>query len=314
MTISKFPSTVLMPKKEKPYPSILDFLAHRFAFIKRETWEERILSGKVLNEQGDPICLETVYIPLGRLQYFREVEKEPAIPFAEEIIFCNEELLVACKPHFLPVIPGGPYVDECLLNRLKKTTGNQNLSPINRIDRGTAGLVLFSMNKKSRGPYQELFMNHGVKKTYYAVTKSPGFLVKNSLFGKDSLDKDSLDKEGFPKAISVENRIIQASPWFRMKTVPGNPNSLSEISLIKTEGSLALFKLSPVTGKKHQLRLHLSELGFPILNDKYYPKLLPQAKDDFNIPLQLLAQKIQFEDPFSGKQVSYESGRHLFLY
>lgn len=291
MTISKYHSTVLMPKIEKPYPSILDFLTKRFPSIDRKIWKTRILAGKVLTEKGYPISLTTSYTPLKRLHYFREIAKEPPIPFTEKIIFCNADLLVACKPHFLPVIPGGPYVNECLLNRLKEKTGNENLSPINRIDRETAGLVLFSMNPKTRGRYQELFMNRRVQKTYSAVTRY----------------SEKLGEKGW----TVKNRIIQGDPWFRMKVVPGEPNAVSKISMVKTRGDKALFKVSPVTGKKHQLRLHLSGLGFPILNDRVYPELLPEKKVDFTAPLQLLAEKIQFKDPLSGKKVSYTSDRHL---
>lgn len=293
MGMSEYHSTVVLPKMEKPYPSILDFLAQRFPRIDRDIWKARLCSGKVLNEKGQRIFPDTAYVPLIKLHYFREVTAECIIPFTEKIIFCNEELLVACKPHFLPVTPGGPYVNECLLHRLKKRTGNRNLSPINRIDRETAGLVLFSMNPKTRGRYQELFMNGEVKKNYTAVTKYPRVQEKT--------------------AWTVENRIVRGEPWFRMKTVPGKPNAVSNICLLGSKGNRALFQLSPVTGKKHQLRLHLSELGFPILNDRYYPRLLPAEKRNFLAPLQLLARKIQFRDPLSAKQVTFESDRQLFL-
>lgn len=291
MTISEYHSTVLMPETEKPYPSLLGFLTNRFPSIDSKVWEARILSGKVLSENGEPISLSMPYLPLKRLHYFREVENEPVIPFSEKIIFSNEDLLVACKPHFLPVIPGGPYVNECLLNRLKKRTGNPDLSPINRIDRETAGLVLFSMNPKTRGCYQVLFMNQGVEKTYHAVAGFPGDQQKTSWI--------------------IENRIIQGYPWFRMETAPGKSNAISKISIVAVKEHKALFELSPITGKKHQLRLHLSGLGFPILNDRCYPTLLPETMMDFKAPLQLLAKRIRFKDPISGRKVTYESERQL---
>ncbi len=293
MVISPHASTVLMPKIDRPYPSLLDFLTHRFPNIDRETWRTRIQSGKVLTGQGTPICLDTPYEPLKRLHYFREKEAELVIPFTEQILFCNQELLVACKPHFLPVTPGGTWVNECLLHRLKKTTQNRELSPIHRIDRETAGLVLFSMNPKTRGRYQALFMTHGVEKTYEAVAPYSG--------------------EPEKKSWTVENRIIQGEPWFRMKTAPGKPNARSFITLVASKNDRALFHLSPLTGKKHQLRLHLSGLGFPILNDPYYPHLLPEKKGDFSAPLQLLARKIQFQDPVTGSWMTYESPRRLDL-
>ncbi len=293
MAISEYRSTVTMPKIEKPYPSILDFLAQRFPRIDREIWEARIRSGKVLTQKGEPVSLEMSYMPLEKLYYFREVETESIIPFTERIIFCNDELLVACKPHFLPVTPGGPYVNECLLHRLKKRTGNMDLSPINRIDRETAGLVLFSMNRETRGRYQELFMNGEVEKTYNALAKYPR------------------DQER--KAWRIENRIVKGYPWFRMKTAPGISNAVSKISLVRSKENIGLFQLSPVTGKKHQLRLHLSGLGFPILNDRYYPTLLSEEKNDFSEPLQLLSRKIRFRDPVSERWVTYESERRLLL-
>ncbi len=293
MVISEYHSTVTMPGIEKPYPSILEFLTKRFPRIDKDRWEARICSGKVLTEKGEKVDLDMPYAPLKKLYYFREVEEESIIPFIEKIVFCSDELLVACKPHFLPVTPGGPYVRECLLHRLKKRTGNNDLSPINRIDRETAGLVLFSMNPKTRGRYQKLFMEGKVKKTYNAVVKYfPGQEKKEWC---------------------IENRIVKGDPWFRMKTIPGKSNAVSRISLVKPNEDRALFKLSPVTGKKHQLRLHLSGLGFPILNDRYYPKLLPEEKGDFSAPLQLLSRKIRFRDPVSAIQVTYESERRLLL-
>ncbi len=293
MVISEYHSIVVMPKIEKPYPSVLDFLTTRFPFIDREIWEARIDAGKVLTEKGDPISQDTPYIPLKKFHYFREMEAESIIPFTERILFCNEELLVACKPHFLPVTPGGPYVNECLLHRLKKRTNNNDLSPINRIDRETAGLVLFSMNKKTRGRYQELFMKGEVEKTYDAVTKYPCAPEKRTW--------------------TVENRIVKGDPWFRMKIAPGKPNAVSKIVFVRSWENRALFQLSPITGKKHQLRLHLSGLGFPILNDRYYPDLLPEQKRMFAAPLQLLARRIRFKDPLSAKQVTYESERVLLV-
>jgi len=282
-----------MPEMKKPYPLILEFLVQRFPNIDKETWEARICSGKVLTEKGEHVSKEMPCVPLKKLYYFREVEEELIIPFIEKIIFCSDELLVACKPHFLPVTPGGPCVNECLLHRLKKRTGNDDLSPINRIDRETAGLVLFSMNRETRGRYQELFMEGKVEKTYDAVARY--------FTGQGE------------KEWHIENRIVRGDPWFRMKTVPGKSNAVSTISVVESKEDRALFKLSPETGKKHQLRLHLSGLGFPILNDRYYPTLLSEKKNDFAAPLQLLSRKIRFRDPMSARKVTYESERRLFL-
>jgi tRNA pseudouridine32 synthase / 23S rRNA pseudouridine746 synthase len=291
MGISKHPSVVTMPKAERPYPSILDFLSRRFPAISRETWEERISEGKVLDERTRRITLDTEYAPMKRIFYFREVGTEPSIPFTEKILHLDEDILVACKPHFLPVTPGGRYVVECLLNRLRNGTGIEDLAPLHRIDRETAGLVLFSVNKKSRGLYGKLFMDGLVEKTYQALSAY-----------RPPQETASWD---------VANRIERGEPWFRMKTVPGRVNARSAIHLMEVKGELARFVLQPRTGKTHQLRLHMSGLGFGILNDRYYPELQAEGEDNFHTPLQLVAQRLRFRDPLSGRIREFASERPL---
>jgi len=291
MVISKYPSVVTLPEAEKPYPSILDFLFRTFPNVPRQRWAERIAEGRVLDEQASPITAETAYSPSKRIFYFREAEVEPVVPFSEQILFQDDEILVACKPHFLPVIPGGRYVEECLLNRLRTRTGIADLAPMHRIDRETAGLVLFSVNQKTRGLYHDLFMHGKVEKTYHARAQVHEPPEKNQWV--------------------VENRIERGEPRFRMRVVSGVANSCSHIQLLKMNGDHGHFRLRPVTGKTHQLRLHMSGLGFGIVNDPYYPELLPKREDDFDRPLQLLARKIQFDDPITGKAMAFRSEREL---
>lgn len=291
MGISKHPSIVTMPEAERPYPSLLDFLSTRFSGIPRDIWKQRILSGKVLDDQWQQITLDTEYTPLRRIYYFREVSVEPHIPFTEEILFLDDDILVACKPHFLPVTPGGRYVDECLLNRLRSRTGIEDLAPLHRIDRETAGLVLFSVNRQSRGLYGTLFMNGLIEKTYQAIA--------------------ACHPEQTSASWRVENRIERGAPWFRMKTAPGTVNARSDVNLVEIKEDKALFALHPHTGKTHQLRLHMCGLGFGILNDRYYPELQDEREDDFGSPLQLVAKKLCFNDPVSGKNREFESARKL---
>ena len=189
MGISKYPSCVSLPCVDKPYPPLLDFLVQRFPGIGQATWEQRILEGKVLDEAGTPIDRETPYIPQQRLFYFREVAEEPIVPLQEKILFQNDELLVACKPPFLPVTPSGPYINECLLNRLKISIGNSDLVPIHRIDRETAGLVLFSMNKETRGLYGGLFLSGTIKKSRLLM-----LLLQNMIIYLFKKELDVLDR------------------------------------------------------------------------------------------------------------------------
>jgi tRNA pseudouridine32 synthase / 23S rRNA pseudouridine746 synthase len=291
MGISLHSSRITMPVCDKPYPTILEFLCSQFSRIPCEEWKQRITEGKVLDDESQPITVDTQYTPHRRIFYFREVQDETVIPFKEEILFQDDELLVACKPHFLPVTPGGRYVDECLLNRLRKSTGIRDLAPLHRIDRETAGLVLFSVNKKSCARYANLFQKGLVEKTYQAVSTC-------------------IPEPGTTKWL-IENRLDQGTPWFRMMVVPGQVNARSTISLVDSKNSRALFELHPITGKTHQLRIHMCSIGLGILNDNLYPQLQPESKDNYDTPLQLLAKNIRFRDPISGIQREFTSNRKL---
>ncbi len=277
MGIAPEPSMVVLPKDGSTYKSIFDFLVDRFNTISKETWIKRIESNRVVDQHKEPITCYTPYEPLKRIFYYREVDNEITIPFKEKVLFQNDHILMVDKPHFLPVVPAGKYVNECLLYRLKQRTGIKDLSPINRIDRETAGLVLFSTNKETRGLYQNLFMQRAVEKEYHATAH-----CSRELTGKEWL---------------IKNRIVRGEPWFRMKMVEGAINACTKIHLLSKHDSLAQFSLFPITGKKHQLRLHLSLLGCQIVHDRYYPTLQPKRPIDFNKPLQLLAKRVAFADP-----------------
>lgn len=291
MGIAKHPSVVTLPVTPGPYPSIVEFLCRAFPGASRDLWEQRIRDGKVLNDRGEPISADTPYSPSKRIFYFREVANEPVIPFPEQILFQDEELLVACKPHFLPVIPGGRYVEECLLNRLRSRTGMTDLAPLHRLDRETAGIVIFSANPKTRGLYHELFMRRKVEKIYHALAE--------------------VNQPPRKYRWTVENRIVRGEPRFRMKTVPGDANACSHIQLLEEKKNRGYFRLQPVTGKTHQLRLHMSGLGFGIINDRVYPELQPERDDNFDQPLQLIAREIRFHDPVAGTDRKFTSERKL---
>lgn len=291
MGIARRPSCVSLPDASKPYPTILSFLVQRFPGVSQALWAQRIADRKVIDAAGTPITMATPYLPRKRLYYFREVAAEPSIPLQEKILFQNDEILVACKPPFLPVTPSGPYVNECLLNRLLLKTGNKHIVPLHRIDRETSGLVLFSMNKETRGRYAELFAKGHMEKSYEALaelTQCP-------------------DKAEW----TVENRLCRADVWFRSQVTAGPVNARSQIRLVEFDKNRARFLLYPFTGKKHQLRVHMSGLGFPIMHDRFYPVLLDKQEDDLSRPLQLIARRIKFTDPLSGKVMEFASNRQL---
>jgi len=286
------PSHITLPKVEKPFPSLLDFLDRRFPNVDRSVWWHRLTSGKITDERGQVVTLDTPYRINARLRYFREIPHEPVIPFEERVLYRDDRILVADKPHFLPVTPSGNYVNECLLHRLRRRTGNHDLVPVHRLDRDTAGLVLFTVRKESRHPYFDLFRYERIHKQYEAIATPPN-------------DPSRIEWE-------IESRIERGEPWLRFANVPGEINARSTIRLLESRGRQVKFGLVPHTGKTHQLRLHLGLIGSQILNDRFYPEFIPPGDEpDYSQPLQLLARSLAFTDPVSGQQLQFESTHRL---
>lgn len=278
------PSCVGLPAGD--WPTITDFLLQRFPAITREVWLERMAQHLVVDEFGAAVTPDRRYQGHLRVYYYRALASETRVPFEASVLFQDSHLVVADKPHFLPVTPSGHYLQETLLVRLKNSLGLNGLTPLHRIDRETAGLVLFSVNPAERDAYQALFRQHQVTKHYEATAP-----------WREDL--------GFP--LTRKSRIVQGEPFFRRCEAPGEPNSETHIAVLQVRGGRARYALNPVTGKKHQLRVHMNALGLPILNDRVYPPVQPTPDDDFRYPLQLLAKSIAFTDPLTGQPRQFES-------
>ena len=269
-----------------PWRTVLEFFTEQFPRVDIETWTTRMAKGEVVDETGQRVGPSSPYRVGACIFYYREVENEPFIPFAEQVIYRDEHLLVVDKPHFLPVIPSGRFLQQTLLTRLRRKYDVESLVPIHRLDRETAGVVMFSVNPNTRGHYTSLFRSRLVKKLYEALAPE-----------LDHLDMPTTRR----------SRIVRGEPFFRMKEVPGVANSETHISRL----SHNLYQLVPVTGRKHQLRVHLAALGIPIINDKLYPSISTPGEDDFSSPLKLLAKSLSFQDPLTTRQRYFESGMKL---
>lgn len=287
-------SCVALPHtRAKPWPLLLDYLSERLCVVDRATWAERLARGEVLDDTGQPLAPDAAFQPGARIHYYRHLDDERSIPFAESVLFQDEHLLVADKPHFLPVTPTGRYVQQSLLVRLKRRTSIDTLSPIHRIDRETAGLVLFSVRPPDRNAYQALFRERAVHKTYEAI---------------------AAHRPALPFPLTRRSRIEEdGERFFRMVETKGEPNSETHIERTDVHGAWARYTLSPVTGKRHQLRVHMNALGVAIAGDQFYPQVLrgPEDTEDFAEPLRLLARGIAFTDPLTGMQRRFESERLL---
>ncbi|MES2324595.1 MAG: pseudouridine synthase [Pseudomonadota bacterium] len=268
----------------------LPYLVARFPDVGEAAWHARMARGDVVDGDGVVLGPDSLLRRGMRVWYYRELDAEPLIPFEEQILFQDEHLLVVDKPHFLPTTPGGRFLHQSLLVRLKNKLGMPQLTPIHRLDRETAGVVVFSTCEESRGAYQSLFQKRSVEKVYEALAAP-------------------LPQLRFP--LTHRSLLVDGTPFFRMQEAAGEPNSETIVDVIGVSGDVAHYRLRPHTGRKHQLRVHMMALGAPILNDTFYPVALPLQVDDFDRPLKLLARAIAFDDPLSGQRRHFESTRYL---
>lgn len=280
-----------------PAGTIAHFLVKQFPAISAHEWLRRMSAGHVVDEHGEAVTPARAFEAGLRIYYYRALETEPRIPFDEVILFQDEQLVVVDKPHFLPVIPSGRYLQETLLVRLKRKLGIDTLVPIHRIDRGTAGVIVFSVQESTRGKYQQLFATRDVRKTYEAVAP-----INRAL--------------RFP--LTHASCLAPDEHFMRMKEVVGEANSQTHLEIIRElTPALALYRLRPITGRKHQLRVHCAALAIAIVNDPMYPTFLPEpardAPEDFSKPLQLLARAVEFSDPITGAARAFASSRQLEL-
>ena len=306
----ELPSWVVLPNLSADAfsgASVLDFFVHRFPFVAQTAWQQRFDAGLVRDLAGRAVIGSTSFAALAgqKLSYFRVVEDELEIPFHEQILFEDDGIVVADKPHFLPVQPAGRYLAQTLLSRLQKRLKLPELAPAHRIDQGTAGLVLLVKRPELRGAYQKLFREQAITKTYQAIAPFRAELM-------------------FPMLRCT--RIVEAAHFMQMQEVAGDANSETAIDLLEhslmsdvlssqhspkttDDGRWARYQLKPRTGKRHQLRVQMSALGIPIQNDPIYPELLAQADMlDFTRPLKLLAKSLAFVDPVNGELRRFESG------
>lgn len=291
-------STISLPVG--PWKRVIDFLAERFPHIAYDELVTRMARGDVLDHAGARMLPNHAYRAREKLYYYRDIPFEPRIPFDEVILFQDEHILVVDKPHFLPVAPVGRYVQETVLVRLKRKLGIDSLAPMHRIDRETAGLVLFTIQPDSRGKYQSLFEQRAVKKTYEAIAP-----------WRDDLQLP----------LTYCSRIVESGAFMQMHELSVETtrehglesNAETRIELLEVVGEFARYRLTPLTGKKHQLRVQMAALGMPILHDQIYPVHQRQAADECAKPLQLLAKNISFRDPISGAMREFESQRALIF-
>jgi tRNA pseudouridine32 synthase/23S rRNA pseudouridine746 synthase len=281
------PNRLWLP--EGPWETVFDFFLSCFPHLTVEDCAARFERGEVVTSTGVAFSKTSQYLSGEHLYFYRELKSEIDVPFEEHIVYQDDNILVADKPHFLPVAPTGQYLHNTLLVRLRNKLSIDELELCHRLDRETAGLVLLSKSKQLRACYHSLFAERNITKVYHALAPP----INQEL------------------PTTFRCRLGKGEPYFRMKPVDGEANSETHVELLEKRGSLNLYQLKPVTGRKHQLRVHMCSLGAPIHNDPIYPQLSGRLPEDFSKPLALLAKELHFVDPLSGCSHSFISKQCL---
>ncbi|MEV5431291.1 RluA family pseudouridine synthase [Streptomyces sp. NPDC052701] len=274
-----------------PWATVREHLVERLA-VRTAVVDEMFDAGLFVGADGRAVASDAPYVPGMFVWFHRDLPEEVPVPFPLEVVHRDEHLVVVDKPHFLATTPRGGHVAETALARLRRELGVPTLTAAHRLDRLTAGLVLFTVRPEERGAYQTLFRDRRVRKEYEAVAPYDPALA-------------------LPR--TVRSRIVKERGVPAAREVEGEPNAVSRIELTEHRADgLGRYRLVPRTGQTHQLRVHMSALGVPILGDPLYPEVTgPVPAGDFRRPLQLLARSLEFTDPVTGEEHRFRSGRVL---
>jgi len=278
------------------FPTLLAFLTARFPAVA--DWPARLARGDVLAADGRVLAADAPCAAGSLLWYWRDPPPEPAVPFDIQLLHRDEHLVVVDKPHFLPVIPSGRHLRETVLVRLRRQLDIATLAPMHRLDRETAGVLVFTVRSQDRAAYHALLRERDVHKVYEAIAPWRADL-------------------SLPKVARHRLEKPDGTGFMQVQVVPGQPNAQALVELIERRGEQALYRLTPRTGRTHQLRVQMNALGIPIVGDRIYPTLWPEpapdAPPDWSHPLQLLSREIAFTDPVTGEPRRFISRRQLAL-
>lgn len=284
------PTRIRMPDSPM-FATVIEYLVHRFPQDAARL-REKLTLREIVDASGTPLTEDSPLIPRKDIYLYRDPPIEPVVPFPMSILHRDENLLVVDKPHFLATTPRGAYVTRSALVVLRRELDLPELSPAHRLDRLTAGVLIFTVRPGARRPYQELFADRAVTKVYDAIARHDPAME-------------------LPR--TVRSRMIKERGVLRAEEVDGEPNAETHVELSEHDDTHAIYTLYPKTGRTHQLRLHMSSLGIPIIGDNFYPEFYEVAHDDYSTPLQLLARRIEFRDPFTGELRRFDSARRLRL-
>ena len=230
----------------------------------------------------------------------RIVLDEPLIPFEPRVIYEDRRIIVVDKPHFLATMPRGMWYAGTVLIRMRQLYGEPDIIPAHRLDRATAGVLVLVRDPAARRAYQMLFQEHRVRKVYQCLAP-----VRPMVRPRTGTVRHLDPPRVFP--LERRSRVIKRRGILQAWEERGPVNAVTRVELTTGRGCLAIYTLYPQTGKTHQLRVHMNALGLPIVGDDLYPRIQTRAYNDFSRPLQLVARRLEFTDPFTEGKRTFTS-------
>ena len=270
--------------------TVREHLYDKLTHVSDARIDQMFSEGRYVDEAGEPLGADAAFVAQQVIWFHRDLPNEEPVPFDCEVLYRDERIVVVDKPHFLSTIPRGQHVVHTALVRLREQLGLPELSPAHRLDRSTAGVLMFTVERRWRGIYQNLFRDRLVRKGYLAVAD-----------GSPTVDLPT----------TVRSHIVKARGVLQATEVDLPANSETLVEELDRVGARGLYRLIPHTGRTHQLRLHLTRIGIPIVNDPFYPTVREVDRGDFSAPLQLLAAELAFTDPVDGTERTYFTRRRL---
>lgn len=277
------------PADPLPWPTMRDWLVHKLA-PSPEDVDAMLAAGAFVDDAGHPWTGSEPYRPHTFVWFHRTLRDEPEVPGELTVLYRDDRIVVVDKPHFLATIPRGRHIVESVVVKARTALGLPQLSAAHRLDRATAGLVLMTTQRRWRAPYQVLFAERRVDKGYEAIARYDPALT-------------------FPRR--VKSHLVKRVGTLQAETLDLPPNAFTDIDVIEVRGRWARYRVTPLTGKTHQIRCHFNDLGLPLFGDQLYPEAVPDAIDDFGRPLRLVAASLAFDDPIDCVRRSFVSGRSL---
>ncbi|GEA87615.1 pseudouridine synthase [Cellulomonas cellasea] len=300
-----------------PWPTMGAWLRHRLP--QHVDVPGMLAQERFVDEDGRAVRDDDPYEPARYVWFHRDLRDEPVVPGTIHVVHRDERLVVVDKPPFLSTIPRGGHVMQSVVVRLRAELDLPELSPLHRLDRVTSGLLLLATEQRWRGAYQSAFERRAVDKTYRALAPLRADLevpvvVRNHIHK----ERGTWCAEVVPGAPVNAETLVELEREVEAGEVGqevdgGGASGRPEAGRVGEPDRFAVYRLTPRTGRTHQLRLHLAGLGIPIVGDPLYPVVRDVPVDDFRHPLQLLAAEVAFTDPVDGRHRDFRSVRSLPL-